>query len=291
MLFGLIGCFVGIVFLFFSKIRTRGVIVFVISIISIFVGFRSCKNEKHMTYAEIDEQREMDESLKEEDWYESSINLSLAGANLLIEEEIVRIKKELVIDSLEIYLKCTKDLAFTIRSFENRLVTQMNNLTDRKNYPFKAFDFEKLYRFKRQKNWINSTKFAVPIGDQLLHVSGVLSNDSSCIVYDGFLNVATKTIYWTGFHPEELIVTDFNNYSRYESASKFLNLTNSAKEWRVNLIYWEAQKKIHFNTKQFAFRGDQEINEVQLDGVFIPFYKVNHFILDGKIVLRDFYNF
>ena len=156
---------------------------------------------------------------------------------------------------------------------------------------FKALDFLRLSRFKKQVNWVNSIKFVVPISDQLIHVSGVLSNDSSCIVYDGYLNPSTKTIYWTGFRPEELIVTTHNNYSQYESPSKFLDLTNSSSGLRVDLIYWQAQKIARFNTKKLAFRKDQQTKAVLFEGAFIPFYKVSKIKENGDIMLREFFNY
>ena len=178
----------------------------------------------------------------------------------------------------------------TVYLFEKELVIDMNS-NNNSNYPFKSFDFEKLFRFKYQKNWINSTKYIVPIGDQLVHISGALSNDSSCIVYQGYLNLSTRTIYWTGFQPEELIVTDVNNKYSYESPNKFLELTKASPEMRVNLLYWQAQYQSKFYTKMVCSRKDQQMNSVQVEGEFIPFYKVNQIKDNGQIVLRNFYNY
>ncbi|GEM_PF-4935192 len=287
MLFGFIGCVVGIVFLFFDNIRITGVFIFGISIISVFMGFRRCNNGSYYSYNDSMEQKKM---TQKKNWKETVENTPKGAANILIQEEIDRIKKELIIDSFVIYEKCREDLKLSIASFKDRLVNEMN-LKEGKKSPFKALDFFRLSRFKKQVNWVNSIKFVVPISDQLIHVSGVLSNDSSCIVYDGYLNPSTKTIYWTGFRPEELIVTTHNNYSQYESPSKFLDLTNSSKGLRVDLIYWQAQKIARFITRKLAFRKDQQTKAVLFEGAFIPFYKVSKIKENGDVILREFFNY
>ena len=290
-LLGSIACIIGFVFLFFEKIRTTGVLIFGISIITVIMGFRSCKNGSFIYPSH---QQLMDEEQAEQEqtmaWSETVTSSSEEDANTLILSEIDSIKNKLVGDSSTIYEKCTIDLTDKVQLFNKELVNGMNS-KNKANHPFKSFNFKKLYRFINQKNWINNTKYIVPIGNQLVHISGALSNDSNCVVYEGFLNLSSRTIYWTRFQPEEIIITDFNNYSRYESPSKFLDLTQASKELRVNLIYWQAQLHSQFLTKQFYLRKDQQINSVQVDGEFIPFYKVNQIKGSGEIILREIYNY
>jgi hypothetical protein len=285
LLLGFVTFFVGVVFLFFKNLRTMGVVISVFSLLAFLAGVKSCNDS--FKYPE-DDTSEL-EKQEQEKWKKTVFKTNKIGANKFIEQEIEKIKKELVGDSIVIYKKITDGLKSDTKLFEDNLIFDMNGIIEKK-HPFKDFNFDKFDHMKFQKKWINNTKFVVPISKEIIYVSGVLANDSSCIVYDGYLNLENKTIYWSHFDPKELLVKDWQSYN-YDEPSKLLKLTQSSKEIRVDLIYWQSQRYSTFYTRKVAFRKDLQKNSILVGGEFVPFYKVNQIKGNGENILRNFYQY
>ncbi len=293
-IFGFLVIIVGFVFLFFKNLFKIGIVFMILSIISIFFGFKSCEDHPMFRQSKVEEIEEIERIKKEKiEWIKHVKKLSKSESNFLFIKKINEIQNNIVGDSLEIYVECTNKLKSKIKLFEEKLIFDLNDLS-LKNYPFKVFDFGELNHLKKHNKWVNVTKIAVPITNEITFISGIISNQNGCIIYEGFLNIPKRTIYWSNFSTSEIIKINWIKYKpsyQLEEKDKFSQMIQANKSLRVDYIYWDFQQKSNFMTKSYAFRKDLINNQVKFQNQLIPLYKVSKFKENGDIDLRETYTY
>jgi hypothetical protein len=294
MIFGFLVIIVGFVFLFFKNLFKIGIVFMILSLISIVFGFKSCEDHPMFRQSKVEEIEEI-ESIKREkiEWINHGKKLSKSKANFLFIKKIKEIQNNIVGDSLEIYVECINKFKSKIKLFEEKLIFDLNDLS-MKNHPFKVFDFGELYHLKNHNKWVNETKIAVPVTNEVTFISGIISNQNGCIIYEGFLNIPKRTIYWSNFSTSEIIKINWIKYKpsfQLEEKDKFSQIIQANKSLRVDYIYWDFQQKSNFMTKSYAFRKDLINNQVKFQNQLIPLYKVSKFKENGDIDLRETYTY